>query len=123
MPSHSAVGRMTGGSCEASVVVASLQCYGAHLSVLAAGLNATWPVLQQSQPAAVDIGNSSAAVSAAGGGTYVTVGDGSFLQALSLGNSVRENTTTAIAVLLVRAPLEVPVLAIHVNVSDTSFFC
>ena len=110
-------------SCEASVVVASLQCYGGHLSVLAAGLNATWPVQQQSVPAAVDSANSSAALSAAGGRTHIAVGDGSFLQTLSLDNSLRESTTTAVAVLLVRAPLKVPVLLpATVNSSDTSTF-
>ncbi len=126
---HSAVARMSGGSCEASVVVASLQCYAAHLNVMAAGLNATWPVLQQSDLIRSDGGNRTAgsAERVDGGGvsdgqaggatgedggvtstsdnsgssTHVAVGDGSFLQALALGNSVREKTTTAVAALLV----------------------
>ncbi len=126
-----AVGRMGGGSCEASVVVASLQCYAAHLDVMAAGLNATWPVVQQPDLTGSDSGNSTAgsAERVDGGGvsdgqrgdttgedgggatssgdhtgsagsTHVAVGDGSFLQALALGNSVREKTTTAVAALL-----------------------
>ena len=159
----SAVGRMSGGCCEASIVIASLHCYATQMDAMAAGLNATWPVLQQSdgtagggdgnvslsiatvmagggsssspaesssgdEEAAGDeeadsagddtgadsadgadgdsdedsIGGNGQAAIAAGDPAASSSGDGerSFLQSVAMGNSVREQVTTACASLL-----------------------
>ena len=99
-----------GGSCEASVVVASLQCYSAQMEAMAAGLNESWPTGVATRPrllirnateeaeAEEDSGSEDGQAAVAADIDMVSVrgGGDSFLHQLAFGNSVRERATTVI---------------------------